>query len=98
MRFIHEPLAQILRATSIPGYDLNNFILFEVLLDCPPMKSNIKCPLLFLLLGISCSVPIVQYLCNHGDVKDGREGENSQHVLVPSLLHRSEDTRRVSKQ
>ena len=70
----------------------------KVLLDYSRANQNIRCFLLFLLLGINGCVPIIQNLCNHGDVEYGREGENSQNVLVPSLLHCSEDTGRVGKQ
>lgn len=70
----------------------------KVLLDYSRANQNIRCFLLFLLLGINGCVPIIQNLCNHGNVEYGREGENSQNVLVPSLLHCSEDTGRVGKQ
>ena len=70
----------------------------KVLLDYSRANLNIRCFLLFLLLGINGCVPIIQNLCNHGNVEYGREGENSQNVLVPSLLHCSEDTGRVGKQ
>ena len=70
----------------------------KVLLDYSRANQNIRCFLLFLLLGINGCVPIIQNLCNHGNVEYGRKGENSQNVLVPSLLHCSEDTGRVGKQ
>ena len=62
------------------------------------MKRKSQTALSSLLLLVNVHIPVIENLCYHGYIENGRDDERCQHELVPSLLQGCEDARGMVKQ